>query len=79
MGMYGIKQSVAFIKTGMNKAGQPYIQLVEGFQKDGKVRQPILHQFSLWDNLEIEEPRILERLKQDWSRTEELEKAPYTT
>ncbi|CJY78634.1 transposase [Streptococcus pseudopneumoniae] len=38
---------------------------MEGYRKDGKVRQRILKKYGLLDELEVEEPDILERLKRE--------------
>lgn len=56
---------MAFIKTTTNKEGRTHVYLVEGYRKDGKVKQRILHKFGLLDELEAEEPGILERLKRE--------------
>lgn len=56
---------MAFIKTTTNKEGRTHVYLVEGYRKDGKVRQPILKKYGLLDELEVEEPDILERLKRE--------------
>lgn len=56
---------MAFIKTTTNKEGRTHVYLVEGYRKDGKVKQRILQKFGLLDKLEKEEPNILERLKRD--------------
>ncbi|WP_220474998.1 IS1634 family transposase, partial [Streptococcus pseudopneumoniae] len=42
-----------------------HVYLVEGYRKDGKVRQRILKKYGLLDELEVEEPDILERLKRE--------------
>ncbi|HEL0022696.1 TPA: IS1634-like element ISSeq4 family transposase, partial [Streptococcus equi subsp. zooepidemicus] len=55
----------AFIKTTTNKEGRTHVYLVEGYRKDGKVKQRILKKFGLLDELELEEPGILERLKRE--------------
>lgn len=56
---------MAFIKTTTNKEGRTHVYLVEGYRKDGKVKQRILKKFGLLDELEQEEPGILERLKRE--------------
>ncbi|CRS65902.1 transposase [Streptococcus equi subsp. equi] len=56
---------MAFIKTTTNKEGRTHVYLVEGYRKDGKVKQRILKKFGLLDELELEEPGILERLKRE--------------
>lgn len=56
---------MAFIKTTTNKEGRTHVYLVEGYRKDGKVKQRILEKFGLLDELEQEEPGILERLKRE--------------
>lgn len=56
---------MAFIKTTTNKEGRTHVYLVEGYRKDGKVRQRILKKYGLLDELEVEEPDILERLKRE--------------
>ena len=56
---------MAFIKTTTNKEGRTHVYLVEGYRKDGKVRQRILKKYGLLDELELEEPDILERLKRE--------------
>ncbi|HEL0008632.1 TPA: IS1634 family transposase, partial [Streptococcus equi subsp. zooepidemicus] len=48
-----------------NKEGRTHVYLVEGYRKDGKVKQRILKKFGLLDELELEEPGILERLKRE--------------
>lgn len=66
--MYGCvwyNKHMAFIKTTTNKEGRTHVYLVEGYRKDGKVKQRILQKFGLLDKLEKEEPNILERLKRD--------------
>lgn len=54
---------MAFIKTTTNKEGRTHVYLVEGYRKDGKVKQRILHKYGLLDEMEASEPGILERLK----------------
>ncbi|VJX98420.1 transposase [Streptococcus pneumoniae] len=56
---------MAFIKTTTNKEGRTHVYLVEGYRKDGKVKQRILKKYGLLDELELEEPDILERLKRE--------------
>ena len=56
---------MAFIKTTTNKEGRTHVYLVEGYRKDGKVKQRILKKFGLLDELELEEPGILDRLKHE--------------
>lgn len=56
---------MAFIKTTTNKEGRTHVYLVEGYRKDGKVRQRILKKYGLLGELEVEEPDILERLKRE--------------
>lgn len=56
---------MAFIKTTTNKEGRTHVYLVEGYRKDGKVRQRILKKYGLLDEIEVEEPDILERLKRE--------------
>lgn len=56
---------MAFIRTTTNKEGRTHVYLVEGYRKDGKVRQRILKKYGLLDELEVEEPDILERLKRE--------------
>lgn len=56
---------MAFIKTTTNKEGRTHVYLVEGYRKDGKVRQRILKKYGLLNELEVEEPDILERLKRE--------------
>ncbi|AEL10007.1 IS1634 family transposase [Streptococcus pseudopneumoniae] len=56
---------MTFIKTTTNKEGRTHVYLVEGYRKDGKVRQRILKKYGLLDELEVEEPDILERLKRE--------------
>lgn len=54
---------MAFIKTTTNKEGRTHVYLVEGYRKDGKVKQRILKKYGLLDELEKQEPGVLERLK----------------
>lgn len=56
---------MAYIKTTTNKEGRPHVYLVEGYRKDGKVKQRIIHKYGLLDELEAVEPGILERLKKE--------------
>ncbi|HEM3726446.1 TPA: IS1634 family transposase [Streptococcus suis] len=56
---------MAFIKTTTNKEGRTHVYLVEGYRKDGKVKQRILKKYGLLDELEKDDPAILERLKQE--------------
>ncbi|MDS2946178.1 IS1634 family transposase [Streptococcus pneumoniae] len=56
---------MAFIKTTTNKEGRTHVYLVEGYRKDGKVKQRILKKYGFLDELELEEPDILERLKRE--------------
>ncbi|HFU3805393.1 TPA: IS1634 family transposase, partial [Streptococcus suis] len=53
------------IKTTTNKEGRTHVYLVEGYRKDGKVKQRILKKYGLLDELEKDDPAILERLKQE--------------
>ncbi|MBY4972287.1 IS1634 family transposase [Streptococcus suis] len=56
---------MAFIKTTTNKEGRTHVYLVEGYRKDGKVKQRILKKYGLLDELEKDDPAILDRLKQE--------------
>ena len=56
---------MAYIKTTTNKEGRTHVYLVEGYRKDGKVKQRIVHKYGLLDELEAVEPGILERLKKE--------------
>lgn len=56
---------MAYIRTMTNKEGKTYVYLVEGYRKDGKVKSRILKKYGLLDELELEEPGILERLKRE--------------
>ena len=56
---------MAYIKTTTNKEGRTHVYLVEGYRKDGKVKQRIIHKSGLLDELEAVEPGILERLKKE--------------
>ncbi|MBF8970904.1 IS1634 family transposase [Streptococcus sp. NLN76] len=56
---------MAFIKTTTNKEGRTHVYLVEGYRKDGKVKQRILHKYGLLDEMEESEPGILDRLKKE--------------
>lgn len=56
---------MAFIKTTTNKEGRTHVYLVEGYRKDGKVKQRILHKYGLLDEMEERESGILERLKKE--------------
>ena len=56
---------MAYIKTTTNKEGRTHVYLVEGYRKDGKVKQRIIHKYGLLDELEAAEPGILERLKKE--------------
>lgn len=56
---------MAFIKTTTNKEGRTHVYLVEGYRKDGKVRHRILKKYGLLEELELEEPGVLERLKRE--------------
>ncbi|NQN91640.1 hypothetical protein HO995_06555, partial [Streptococcus suis] len=42
---------MAFIKTTTNKEGRTHVYLVEGYRKDGKVKQRILKKYGLLDEL----------------------------
>ena len=54
-----------FIKTIKNREGRVHVYLVEGYRKDGKVKQRTLKKFGLLDELEAEESGILERLRRE--------------
>lgn len=56
---------MAYIKTTTNKEGRTHVYLVEGYRKNGKVKQRIIHKYGLLDELEAVEPGILERLKKE--------------
>ena len=56
---------MAYIKMTTNKEGRKHAYLVEGYRKDGKVKQRIIHKYGLLDELEAVEPGILERLKKE--------------
>ncbi|NQN52840.1 IS1634 family transposase [Streptococcus suis] len=56
---------MAFIKTTTNKEGRTHVYLVEGYRKEGKVKQRILKKYGLLDELEKDDPAILDRLKQE--------------
>lgn len=56
---------MAYIKTTTNKEGRTHVYLVEGYRKDGKVKQRIIHKYGLLDEMEAKEPGILERLKKE--------------
>ena len=56
---------MAFIRTTKNKEGRTHVYLVEGYRVDGKVKQRIIKKFGLLDELERDEPNILERLKRE--------------
>lgn len=56
---------MAYIKTTTNKEGRTHGYLVEGYRKDGKVKQRIIHKYSLLDEMEATELGILERLKKE--------------
>ena len=56
---------MTYIKTTTNKEGRTHVYLVEGYRKDGKVKQRIIHKYGLLDELEAVEPGILERLKKE--------------
>lgn len=56
---------MAYIKTATNKEGHTYVYLVEGYWKDGKVKQRIIHKYVLLDEMEAKKPGILERLKKE--------------
>lgn len=58
-------KAMAYIKTTTNKEGRTHVYLVEGYRKDGKVKQRILHKYGLLDEMEAKEPGILERLKKE--------------
>lgn len=65
MVVYGIIISMAYIKVTTNKEGRTHVYLVEGYRMDGKVKQRIIHRFGLLEDLEKEEPNILERLRKE--------------
>ena len=56
---------MAFIKTTTNKEGRTHVYLVEGYRKDGKVKQRIIHKYGLLDESEKQEPDILTRLNKE--------------
>ncbi|MBK0347197.1 IS1634 family transposase, partial [Aerococcaceae bacterium zg-ZJ1578] len=56
---------MAFIRITKNKEGRQHVYLVEGYREDGKVKQRIIHKYGLLDELEAQEPGILERLKRE--------------
>ena len=56
---------MAFIRTTKNKEGRTHVYLVEGYRVDGKVKQRIIKKFGLLDELEQDEPNVLERLKRE--------------
>lgn len=66
--MYGYAlyhMDMAFIRTTTNKEGRTHVYLVEGYRVNGKVKQRIIKKYGLLDELEKEEPGILERLKRE--------------
>lgn len=56
---------MAFIRITKNKEGRQHVYLVEGYRENGKVKQRIIHKYGLLDELEAQEPGILERLKRE--------------
>ncbi|MBD3950100.1 IS1634 family transposase, partial [Aerococcaceae bacterium zg-1292] len=56
---------MAFIRTTKNKKGRQHVYLVEGYRENGKVKQRIIHKYGLLDELEAQEPGILDRLKRE--------------
>ncbi|MBD3949820.1 hypothetical protein IEZ28_08590, partial [Aerococcaceae bacterium zg-1292] len=52
---------MAFIRTTKNKEGRQHVYLVEGYRENGKVKQRIIHKYGLLDELEAQEPGILDR------------------
>lgn len=56
---------MAFIRTTTNKEGRTHVYLAESYRIDGKTKQRIIKKYGLLDNLEAEEPGILERLKRE--------------
>ncbi|QQA37507.1 IS1634 family transposase [Tuanshanicoccus lijuaniae] len=56
---------MAFIRTTKNKEGRQHVYLVEGYRENGKVKQRIIHKYGLLDELEAQEPGILDRLKRE--------------
>lgn len=56
---------MAFIRTTTNKEGRTHVYLAESYRKDGKTKQRIIKKYGLLDELEAQEPGILERLKQE--------------
>ncbi|QTA56782.1 IS1634 family transposase [Streptococcus suis] len=56
---------MAFIRTTTNKEGRTHVYLAESYRIDGKTKQRIIKKYGLLDDLEAEEPGILERLKRE--------------
>ncbi len=55
---------MAYIKLNKNREGKDYVYLVEGYRKDGKVKHRTLKSFGKLEDLQKDNPNILEELKQ---------------
>ena len=56
---------MAFIRKQKNREGKIYVYLVEGYRENGKVKQRILKNYGILQELEKNEPNIYERLRQE--------------
>lgn len=56
---------MAFIRKQKNREGKIYIYLVEGYRENGKVKQRMLKNYGILEELEKIEPNIYERLKRE--------------
>lgn len=56
---------MAFIRKQKNREGKIYLYLVEGYRENGKVRQRILKNYGLLEELQKDEPDIYERLSRE--------------
>ena len=56
---------MAYIQILKNREGKKYVYLVEGYRENGKVKKRTLKKFGLLEDLKINEPDILDRLKKE--------------
>lgn len=56
---------MAFIRKTKSREGRHFLYLVEGYREDGKVKQRIVKNLGILEELEKDEPGVFERLKAD--------------
>ena len=56
---------MAFIKTIKNREGKVHVYLVEGYRIGDKVKQRTLKKYGILEQMQKEEPDILNRLKKE--------------